>query len=52
MTYAKKSKGRAYFQIPSNKEIGFVKYHLTSKLSSTYVFEPILSKILHKKKHI
>jgi len=27
MIDVKKRKGRAYFQIPSNKEIGFVKYN-------------------------
>jgi hypothetical protein len=33
MIDVKKRKGSAYFQIPSNKEIGFSKYHLPTKLS-------------------
>jgi len=36
MTYAKKSKGRAYFQIPSNKENGVATYSLTTKLSKKF----------------
>jgi hypothetical protein len=34
MINAKKRKGRAYFQIPSNKVDSIRKYHLTSKFST------------------
>ena len=33
MIDVKKSKGRLHFQSPSNKEIGFSKYHLPTKFS-------------------
>ena len=37
MIYAKKSRVRGVRQIPSHKEIGFVKYHLTFKFSLIHV---------------
>ena len=41
MIDAKYSKGRLHFQSPSNKEIGFVKYGLTFKLSSTKLLKTV-----------
>ena len=47
MIDVKKSRVRPYRQTPSNKEIGFVKYGLTSKLSSTKLLKavPYIAKI-------